>query len=99
MPNPFSSLQGLEIELVSGSAVTDPRNDFDLLTEEDILEKFDGTYIYANPLTGEPDYNLIGLPKTKTSLEFGGYTNLIPDTRFMRLLDAYQAKNSMFPFR
>ena len=61
VPNPFSSLQAAGDRIFTGSAITDPRNDLTYYTEEDILEKFeDGTYRYANPLTGEPDYNLIG---------------------------------------
>ena len=102
IPNPFSALQRAGGRIVSGTAVTKPREDLEYLTEADILKKkSDGTYFYADPL-GRPDYSMIGLPKTKTSLEFGGYTNLIPDQsvmRFMREMDAYQGKNTMFPFR
>ena len=102
IPNPFSALQRAGGRIVSGTAVTKPREDFEYLTEADILKKkSDGTYFYADPL-GRPDYSMIGLPKTKTSLEFGGYTNPIPDQsvmRFMREMDAYQGKNTMFPFR
>lgn len=102
VPNPFSALQRAGGRIVSGTAVSKPREDFEYLTEADILKKkSDGTYFYADPL-GRPDYSMIGLPKTKTSLEFGGYTNPLPDQdvmRFMREMDAYQGKNTIFPFR
>ena len=91
VPNPYSSLQAAGDRIFTGSAITDPRNELTYYTEEDILEQFeDGTYRYANPLTGEPDYNLIGHVKKEA----------LPEAiRIMRLLDAYQAENSLFPFR
>ena len=91
VPNPYSSLQAAGDRIFTGSAITDPRNDLTYYTEEDITEKFeDGTYRYANPLTGEPDYNLIGHVKKEA----------LPEAiRIGRLLDAYQAENSLFPFR
>lgn len=91
VPNPYSSLQAAGDRIFTGSAIKDPRNDLTYYTEEDILEQFeDGTYRYANSLTGEPDYNLIGHVKKEA----------LPEAiRIGRLLDAYQAENSLFPFR
>ena len=91
IPNPVSSLQAAGDRIFTGSAIEDPRDDVTYYTEEDILETFeDGTFRYANPVTGEADYNLIGQVKREA----------LPEAiRIMRLLDAYQAENSAFGFR
>ena len=86
VPNPFSSLQRAGDRIVSGTAVTDPREDVEYFTEDDILQqKPDGTYVHADKL-GRPDYRKIGQPK-------GGSQIIV---RFMEEMDAYQAKNSIF---
>ncbi len=86
VPNPFSALQRAGDRIVSGGAVRDPREDVLYLTEKDILQKnSDGSFVYANEF-GEPDYRMIGLPKTGTQSVM----------RFIREMDAYQAKNSIF---
>ena len=86
VPNPFSSLQRAGGRIVSGQGVTDPREDVIYLTEADILQKnSDGSFVYADQF-GEPDYRMIGLPKS------GAQTVM----RFIKEMDAYQAKNSIF---
>ena len=86
VPNPFSSLQRAGDRIVSGTAVSDPREDVIYLTEADILKtKPDGSFVYADQF-GEPDYRMIGLPKTGTQTMI----------RFIKEMDAYQAKNSVF---
>lgn len=90
IPNPASGLQGGVDRTIMGSGYTRPRDDFEYITEADIFEKLpNGKYKYAG-LDGQPDYAYIGLPKEDP-------TNIIG--RFMSELDAYQAKNSAFPFR
>jgi len=86
VPNPFSSLQRAGGRIVSGQGVTDPREDIVYFTEADILQQnADGSYVYADQF-GEPDYRMIGLPKTGTQVIM----------RFIKEMDAYQAKNSVF---
>ncbi len=88
-PNPLSSLQRAGGRIVDPGS-TRPRGDVEYFTEADILEQnADGSYVYANS-QGEADYALIGLPKT------GEGQTIV---RFIKELDAYQAKNSLFPFR
>ena len=89
IPNPFSSLQRAGGRIVDPGS-TRPREDVEYFTEKDILKQNkDGSFVYANSL-GEPEYALIGLPKT------GAQQTIL---RFIKELDAYQAKNSLFPFR
>jgi len=90
IPNPYSALQSGVDRTIMGSGYTRPRGDFEYITEADIFEKLPGgEYRYAG-LDGQPDYAYIGLPKQDGANIIG---------KFMRELDAYQSKNSAFPFR
>ena len=87
-PNPYSSLQNALVRAKEGSGIKDARENLVYYTEQDILQQNeDETFVYALA-DGRPNYSLIGQVKRK---------ELLPEAaRVIGLLDAYQAKNSLF---
>lgn len=86
LPNPLSSAQDAVTRTFVGSGSTRPREDVQYWTEADILQTDeDGNYIHVDAL-GDPDYSKIGMIKNGDDVVL----------RFIKELDAYQSRNSLF---